>query len=128
MSKQNGRSRVFVRADLARFLCGLVMFLCETHFRPSFRIDKNGAQRSASGAVFPASSWSIPMLQIKFLPFGAKLVHPSVKLPFGSSCVVSTSRTGSPYAVRRIARLREWLREKAPSRPNEAHALAAVGA
>jgi hypothetical protein len=59
------------------------MFLCETHFRPSFRIDKNGAQRSASGAVFPASSWSIPMLQIKFLPFGAKLVYPSVKLPPG---------------------------------------------
>src|SRR5260370_35093674 len=59
------------------------MFLCETHLRPSFRIDKNGAQRSASGAVFPASSWSIPMLQIKFLPVGAKLGHLSVKLPGG---------------------------------------------
>jgi hypothetical protein len=49
--------------------------------RPSFRIYKNGTQRSVSGAVFPASSWSIPMLQIKFLPFGAKLVHPLVNLP-----------------------------------------------
>ena len=41
------------RTDLACFLCGLVMFLCETHFRPSFRIDKNGAQRSARCEQFP---------------------------------------------------------------------------
>jgi hypothetical protein len=47
----------------------------------TIRIDKNGAQRSASGAVFLDPEWSIPMIQIKFPPFSAKFVRLSVNLP-----------------------------------------------
>jgi hypothetical protein len=44
-SKQNGRFRVFVKPISLGFLCGLVRVSCETHLRPSFQINKNGAKR-----------------------------------------------------------------------------------
>jgi hypothetical protein len=47
----------------------------------TIRIDKIGAQRSASGAVFLDPEWSIPMIQITFPPFRAKFVRLSVNLP-----------------------------------------------
>lgn len=59
---------------LARFLCGLAMVLCEMHYRLSSRIYKNGAQRSASGAVFPGYEWSIPNIRADFLTFALKSV------------------------------------------------------
>ena len=46
----------------------------------TIRIYKNGAQRSASGAVFLDPEWSIPMIQITFPPFRAKFVRLSVKV------------------------------------------------
>jgi hypothetical protein len=49
----------------------------------TIRIYKNGAQRSASGAVFLDPEWSIPMIQITFPPFRAKFVRLSVNLPIG---------------------------------------------
>ena len=49
----------------------------------TIRIDKNGAQRSASGAVVLDPAWSIPMIQIKFPPVSAKFVRLSVNLPIG---------------------------------------------
>src|SRR5260370_40026607 len=47
----------------------------------TIRIDTNGAQRSASGAVFLDPAWSIPMIQSKFPPVSAKFVSLSVNLP-----------------------------------------------
>jgi hypothetical protein len=47
----------------------------------TIRIDTNGAQRSASGAVFLDPAWSIPMIQITFPPVSAKFVRLSVNLP-----------------------------------------------
>jgi hypothetical protein len=46
----------------------------------TIRMYQNGAQRSASGAVFLDPEWSIPMIQIKFPPFSAKFVRLSVNL------------------------------------------------
>ena len=46
----------------------------------TIRIDTNGAQRSASGAVFLDPAWSIPMIQSKFPPVSAKFVRLSVNL------------------------------------------------
>jgi len=39
------------------------------------RIDTNGAQQSASGAVFPDASSSIPHIGAEFLGFTSKLVE-----------------------------------------------------
>ncbi len=47
----------------------------------TIRIYTNGAQRSASGAVFLDPAWSIPMIQITFPPVSAKFVRLSVNLP-----------------------------------------------
>lgn len=55
--------------------------LCKTHSRLSSRIYKNDVRRSAPGAIFPASSWSIPILQCKVPPLSAKTASPSVNLP-----------------------------------------------
>jgi hypothetical protein len=38
-------------------------------------------EEAASGAVSPGNEASIPIIQIKFPPFGAKSAHPSVNLP-----------------------------------------------
>jgi hypothetical protein len=59
----------------------------------TIRIDTNGAQRSASLAVFLDPAGSIPMIQITFPPVSAKFVRLSVNLPrrklMVTSCVVS---------------------------------------
>jgi len=73
----------------------------------TIRIDKNGAQRSASGAVFLDPAWSIPMIQSKFPPVSAKFVRLSVNLPTGSSNNPDTFRyTHFPPLMRRTISLR----------------------
>jgi hypothetical protein len=47
----------------------------------TIRIDTNGAQRSASGAVFLDPAGSIPMIQITFPPVSTTFVRLSVNLP-----------------------------------------------
>src|SRR5260221_4110582 len=55
----------------------------------TIRIYKNGAQRSASGAVFLDPAWSIPMIQITFPPVRAKFVRLSVNLPIGPDVTIN---------------------------------------
>ncbi len=57
------------------------MFLRVMHSALTFRIYKNGAQQSASGALFPGIEASISILQCKIPPFSAKSFHPSFNLP-----------------------------------------------
>ncbi len=53
------------------------MVLREMRSQLIARIYKNGAQQSASGAVFPGSEWSIPMFRADFLHFTSKIVEHS---------------------------------------------------
>jgi hypothetical protein len=57
------------------FSCGLVMVLRETQSALACRIYKNGAQHSASGAVFPDAPSAIPNIGADFLHFTSKSVE-----------------------------------------------------
>ena len=63
------------------FSCGLVMVLREMHSALPSRIDKNGAQRSASGAAFSGAFGSIPRIGADFLRGPPKSVEVGPKLP-----------------------------------------------
>jgi hypothetical protein len=54
----------------------------------TIRIDTNGAQRSASGAVVLDPAGSIPMIQITFPPVSAQFVRLAVNLPTVSGCLL----------------------------------------
>jgi hypothetical protein len=58
---------------MARF--GLVMVSSEMHSALTFRIYKNGAQRSASGGDSPMMDWSIPLFRADFLTLASKIVQ-----------------------------------------------------
>src|SRR5258708_18073145 len=65
----------------------------------TIRIYTNGAQRSASGAVFLDPAWSIPMIQITFPPVSAKFVRLSVNLPTQRLYI----HKGDPYDTHRFS-------------------------
>ncbi len=57
------------------FSCGLVMVLCEMQSGLACRIYTNGAQPSASLAVFPDAPSSIPHIGAEFPSFTSKSVE-----------------------------------------------------
>ena len=67
------------------FPCGLVMVLREMPSALASRIYTNGAQQSASGAVFPDAPSLIPNIGAEFLGFTSKSVEVCPNLPTGAA-------------------------------------------
>ena len=66
------------------------------------RISKNGAQTSASGALFPTSSWSIPMIGADFLHGSPKSVEVGPKLPLTEEGTGDPGKEKAPWQGRKM--------------------------